>query len=342
MTLAIRQSLNAWIRLLGVMGVWALVLGCAAGRGYDQARLGLSQPRHVIQGLEAFEQAQGQCGAAALATVLDWSGRDASPQGLAPLVYDPERQGSLQVSLASAARRYGRLAYEIHGQAELLAEVTAGHPVIVLQNLGLSWYPVHHYSVAYGFDLPQGRVMLLTGRNTPEDQKISVFDTTWARSGRWGLVVLPPEEPPARPEKGRYLQALLGLEQAGRFQDAALGFETFLNLWPQDQTAFLGLGNSRYQSGDLQEAADVLSRAVQIHPDSAPLQNNLAHVLMELGCLDKALSAARKAVSLGGPHLQASTTTLNRITTMQSEGQQDWQQAGQSRQGRADDAKRKD
>jgi tetratricopeptide (TPR) repeat protein len=248
-----------------------------------------------------------------LATVLNWTGLEVSPQDLGALVFDPQLEGSLQASMKAAARRHGRLAYEIHGRKELLREVAAGHPVIVLQNLGLSWRPVYHYSVVSGYDLNTGTLLLLSGQSSPEVQRVGVFDATWSRAGSWGLLVLPPEEPPARPKKARYIKALLGLEQAGRTRAAARGYEAFLALWPEDQTALLGLANCSYQSGKLQKAAEVLTRAVEFHPGSAALQNNLAHVLMELGRLDRALAAARRAVSLKGPNLEVARSTLTEI-----------------------------
>jgi hypothetical protein len=54
--------------------------------------------------------------------------------------------------MIGAARRHGRLAYLITGPDSMFEEVAAGHPVIVLQNLGLSWYPVWHYAVVVGYD----------------------------------------------------------------------------------------------------------------------------------------------------------------------------------------------
>ena len=77
----------------------------------------------------------------------------------------PDRRGSLQSGLIGGARRLGRLAYPIRGRDCLLREVVAGHPVIVLQNLSLRWWPQWHYAVVIGYDLPQQAVVLHTGVN---------------------------------------------------------------------------------------------------------------------------------------------------------------------------------
>jgi len=94
--------------------------------------------RVQIAGIPVFTQKEYQCGPAALAMALTWSGVPTVPAALVSEVYSPALKGSLQPALVGAARRSGRLAYPISGTEPLLKEVAAGHPVIVLQNLGLS------------------------------------------------------------------------------------------------------------------------------------------------------------------------------------------------------------
>ena len=88
-----------------------------------------------------FPQTEHQCGPAALATVLQPHHVDVSPQTLSSQLYIPGRKGSLQVEMAVTARRYGMLPYPLSREfADLLAEIAAGHPVRVLQNLGFDRY----------------------------------------------------------------------------------------------------------------------------------------------------------------------------------------------------------
>ena len=91
---------------------------------------------------------------------LAWSGLRIDPDDLAPQVYTPSLKGSLQPAMITAARRHSRVAYPISGANALLQEIAAGHPVIVLQNLGLSWIPVWHYAVVIGYDLNQEVIIL--------------------------------------------------------------------------------------------------------------------------------------------------------------------------------------
>jgi len=106
-----------------------------------------------------FPQEAYQCGPASLATVLAASGVKVTPEDLLPQVYLPERKGSLQVEMLAAARRHGVVSYQLAPRFEdLLRELAAGNPVIVLQNLsvGDGW----HYAVAVGYDYDGGRLVL--------------------------------------------------------------------------------------------------------------------------------------------------------------------------------------
>ena len=110
-----------------------------------------------------FPQEQYYCGPAALATVLAWSGLDVTQDDMVSQVYTPGRQGTLSSDVVAAARRNGRLAVPVDNLADLLAELDAGHPVLVFQNLSLDWYPQWHFAVAVGYDLDSGDLILRSG-----------------------------------------------------------------------------------------------------------------------------------------------------------------------------------
>ncbi len=168
-----------------------------------------------------FAQEELQCGPASLAMVMTWSGLATRPDELVAQVYTEQRRGSLQLSLVASARRAGRLAVQISGVRELAAELAAGNPVIVLQNLGLSWYEQWHYAVAIGYDAEAGEVLLHTGQRAARAVPMPVFERTWARSGYWGLVVTAPDRLPALADPARLQAAIAGLERSGRSDAAA-------------------------------------------------------------------------------------------------------------------------
>jgi len=263
-----------------------------------------------------FPQQAYQCGPAALATVLNWSGLTVTPEQLAPQVYIPEREGSLQFELLAAARRHGRVPYVLRPQLEsLVTEVASGNPVIVLQNLSLPISPKWHYAVVVGFDLTQAEIVLRSGDRRRHVVSLSVFEHTWKRGDYWAFVALPPDRLPQTAEELPYLQSVVALEKLGRHEDAAVAYATALKRWPKSLGARLGLGNSLYARGDRRGAERAFRDVLRDHPDAGAALNNLAQVLAEQGRWQEAEPFARRAVELGGPQKETFEKTLARIQT---------------------------
>jgi len=270
-------------------------------------------PKAMVAKVPFFAQEELQCGPAALAMALNWSGVVVKPSDLTPEVFTPGLEGSLQSALIGATRRHGRVAYPITGSESLLAEVAAGHPVIVLVNLGLSWYPKWHYAVVIGFDQERDEVILHSGLTANEHLKSGVFLNTWQRGEYWGLLILPPNRLPNKVEEGAWLEAVAGLEKTGQWRGAAIGYATAQKRWPQSFGASMGLGNSRYSQHDFPGAAEAFRRATLLEPKNGMAFNNLAQVLAEQGKRKEALAAAQRAVELGGPLLENFRKTLEEI-----------------------------
>jgi tetratricopeptide (TPR) repeat protein len=270
-------------------------------------------PKHELNAVPFYPQKAYQCGPASLAMALVWSGIQIDPDALTPQVYTPSRKGSLQPAIIAAARRHGRVAYTIAGAKALLSEIAAGHPVIVLQNLGLSWIPVWHYAVVIGYDLNEGVVILHSGITNQKKTSLKAFESTWARSGYWGLAILPPYRLPASANESAYVSAVVGLERARQWQAAAEGYQTALNQWPKSFSAHIGLSNSLYAQGDLKSAEKVLRKTTNLFPNKGAAFNNLAQVLWEQGKKQEAKQAARQAVMHGGPLVEQYQKTLDEI-----------------------------
>lgn len=267
----------------------------------------------MIAEVPFFAQDELQCGPAALAMALSWSGVAVQPSDLSPEVYTPGLKGSLQSALIGSTRRHGRIAYPIAGSEALLAEVATGHPVIVLVNLGFFWYPKWHYAVVVGFDQEKGEVILHSGLTAREILSTRTFMNIWRRSDYWGLLVLPPDQMPTERNEVEWLAAVAGLEQAGQWQAAATGYATALSRWETSFAAWMGLGNSRYSLHDLDGSAEAFYQATLLQPENGMAFNNLAHVLAEEGKQDAALAAAQRAVDLGGTFLDTYRQTLEEI-----------------------------
>jgi tetratricopeptide (TPR) repeat protein len=258
-------------------------------------------PRSEIAAVPFFPQDEYQCGPAALAMALAWSGLNVRPAELTDKVYTASLQGSLQPAMIAAARRSGRLAYVISGTDALIREIAAGHPVIVLQNLGLSWVPRWHYAVAIGYDIPADEIVLHTGRNARDRSAMGLFQATWARADNWGLLVLEPDRLPATVAEAQFINTVLGLEKAKQPLAALKAYRAALRRWPDNLAAAIGVGYNHYALGELQESENAFQEAVLRHPESGAAWNNLAHIRLSLGRRSEALEAVQRAIALGGP-----------------------------------------
>src|SRR5258708_16443116 len=111
--------------------------------------------------------------------VLVGGGKAIEPDALRAQVYLPDRHGSLQIEMLAAARRNGFVAIELAPNlSDLLAEIAAGNPVIVLQNLALDWYPAWHYAVAVGYDLGTQRITFRSGTERSLQIPLDTFEHT--------------------------------------------------------------------------------------------------------------------------------------------------------------------
>jgi peptidase C39-like protein/tetratricopeptide repeat protein len=301
--------------LAGVLLLSSLLGGCATPQvaALIAAPPPALPPRAELSTVPFFPQERYQCGPAALATALSHSGIKTTPDALTDSVYLPERQGSLQAEMLATARRHGRLAYRLAPRLDdLLTEVAAGTPVIVLQNLAFSFAPRWHYAVAIGYDRAREELILRSGTTERLVMTLSNFERTWARSEYWAMLVVPPDQLPATAREDVYVAAAVALERVSA-ADAQAAYRTALARWPRNYLARMGLGNTAYAVNDMTAAEDAFRRATQDHPDAADAWNNLAYVLHQAGRRTEALDAARRAIALGGSRLPQYERTLKSI-----------------------------
>ncbi len=263
-----------------------------------------------------FAQEEYQCGPAALAMALNAAGVSVTPDALVDQVYIPARQGSLQVEMLAATRRRGLIAYELEPQlTDVLREVAAGTPVIVLENYGFRIRPLWHYAVVVGYDLEQGQTIRRSGTKQRQTMPFPVFEYVWKDDGRWAMVAVPPDRLPATATESRYTGAAVALEKSGQIRNAHTAYGTLLRRWPGSLAGQMGRGNTAYALKDFVTAESAFRQAAREHPETSAAFNNLAQVLAERGRLDEAIAAAERAVSLGGPLLPATQATLEEIRT---------------------------
>jgi len=308
------RSRRSWLPAL------ALALGLLSGCAATQTTALLAAPRAdlprqvELQATPFVAQERYQCGPAALAMSLRAAGFAIDADALVPQVYLPQREGSLQVEMLATARRNGALAITIPPRIDaLLTELSAGNPVLVLQNLSLPIAPKWHYAVAIGYDVARRDIILRSGTTERLVMPLSTFEHTWARSGYWGMVTLAPGRLPATADETTVVDALVAFEKNSPPGAARATYALAARRWPDNLALALGLGNTAYAASDRLAAADAFQHASERHPDSGAAWNNLAVVLMELGQLKAARAAAEQALALGGPWREAALDTLASI-----------------------------
>lgn len=282
--------------------VLALLAGCSAT---PQTREILANPpanyerRLEISDVPFFPQDEFQCGPAALATILVASGQEITPEELVPKVYLPARKGSLQVEMLAAGRDLDRLSVLIDPSLHSLFDwLNAGQPVLVLQNLGLDWYPAWHYAVVIGYDLDQKTILMRSGTIAEYKTKLSVFERTWRRSRFWGMVTLRPGELPLAQNPQLYFQAVAAFERRAARESSLSAWQTGTASWKHSIPILMGYGNHLYQDGDLQRAQAAYQNVIAIDPHYGPAINNLAQVYIDLEQPNDAVMLLERAIQL--------------------------------------------
>jgi tetratricopeptide (TPR) repeat protein len=259
-------------------------------------------PRHELTSVPFFPQTIHQCGPAALATVLGATGVAITPEQLAPLVYIPDRRGSLQVEMLAAARTQRRITYVLEPQfADLQSELAAGNPVLVLQDLGALGIRRWHFAVVVGYDPQRDVLILRSGTERRQLEHRDRFLQTWQASDYWAAVITRPDQPPATATGSSFIRALSAAESHLSGQSVEAANAAALARWPADPLVLLANGNQAYAAGQLATAITRYRSLVAIDPNHLAGRNNLANALLDAGCPQLAIQEARQASALVSP-----------------------------------------
>jgi Tetratricopeptide repeat/Peptidase_C39 like family len=297
---ASRLTTRVWRGRCVVIALACVLAACASGPAVlTQDRVNHLPASYVITGLPFHPQIEDQCGPATLATMLASNDVTVSPETLRGKIYIPGKQGSLTTEMVARARRYGLLVYPLQPQlSDILLEVAADNPVLVMQNLGFEWAPRWHFSIVLGFDRERQRLTMRSGNDPFREVSFALFTKTWNRAQRWAAVMVGPDKLPATAVEGRYVIAASELELVGELAAAARAYNTALKRWPGSQSALLGAGNVAYAEGLYPAARGFFADYAGRYPSSAAGWNNLAYTLHHLGCWAEAAASIECAVKL--------------------------------------------
>ncbi len=233
-------------------------------------------PAHVLTGIPLIKHEAGYCGPAALTIAMQAAGKEVTAADLAAQVITPGGAGSLQMDMISAVRRNGMMAVAVENLNQLVEEVASGRPVLVFQNLGLSWLPRWHYADVVGYDLPRQEIIMHSGNEAYRREPLRYFERSWGLADFWALVIIKPGEVAQSADELAHLKAALGLEQAKMLSEAAFAYDGILRRWPESLGALVGRANIAYQKTEYQTAVNLLRVASKAHPDSIIARHNLA------------------------------------------------------------------
>ena len=238
-----------------------------------------------------YEQELFQCGPASLAMILNHRNKPVSAEELRPLIYIPDRGGTLQSEIRSVVRQYGVMTLQLQNGLEgLIEEIAAGNPVLVMQNLGLKYLPQWHYAVVIGYDLNAKELILRSGRNERHINQFRVFMNTWNRSNQWGVIIPSRESLPQNSDFEDFITQASALEKNSQ-RDSLPYYKLGTERWSQESLVWFGLGNGYYYNHQIEQAEQAFRKAIALEPTASWNWNNLAHVLKERGCINNSTMA---------------------------------------------------
>jgi len=172
-----------------------LVAGCAsAEQQLTEPERPLSPNSVYVKAVPFHPQTQYQCGPASLAAVLNYWGRDVTPELIAREIYRPQMKGTLSLDLWRYAKDQNLHATIRHGSWEFLEmQVSRNRPVIAFLNLGFQQAPIGHFLVVVGIDPDDMSVIAYSGVQKNQRIPYDRFRAAWEKTNYWSLLIEPKE-----------------------------------------------------------------------------------------------------------------------------------------------------
>ena len=276
----------------------ALILPSACAMTSDLAAYGATGERLELLNTAFFPAEDRYAAAAALATLLYTDGVVVSPDMVAARLDTAAGAIELQPALHSAVQSFDRVPYVLEPRLQdVVTELRAGRPVLVLLNLAPTAAPAWRYAVVIGYESVSNSLLLRSGREGRARMQPGAFVRAWKEGGNWAMVLGESAKIPATATPQRWIAAAESLSLVGKATLAETAVEAALLRWPeQTLLVTVALGNARYARMDYTGAESAYLKALKLKDDNPVVHNNLALVLLERRCVDLAEREVAEAI----------------------------------------------
>jgi predicted double-glycine peptidase len=182
-------------------GLLAFGAGCASGAPLRIASFAPSEAAGHVQAIAltpVSQQIHGTCGAAALATVLNYWGTEATVSSVLADTPAPEREALSTTGLSAAELRHAAQSRDLEAVvfagrlADVYQQIDRGRPLIVLLPTGQG--AVGHWCVAVGYDPAAGHIIFADPARGLRTAPATEFERAWTAAGRVAVLAAPAGE----------------------------------------------------------------------------------------------------------------------------------------------------
>ncbi|RMN90879.1 hypothetical protein ALQ50_05497 [Pseudomonas coronafaciens pv. coronafaciens] len=201
--------------------VLALIISLAGCSSMVTTQMKRLPDRVELTSVPFFRGNAYQSGPMVLASMLANQQVQTTPGLLDKPLQLPGAEDRLEQNMQKVAREYGFMVYPLDSQLqELLAQVSAGYPVMLRFAQGSAFWKGPRYAVLIGYNRIKQTVLLNAGMDRRYSMSFSSFASAWQDAGGWAVLVQAPRQLPANVDHQRWLQAADALAKAGQEQAA--------------------------------------------------------------------------------------------------------------------------
>lgn len=228
------------------------------------------------------------CGPESLAAVMDYWGRPADVQDVSQKVRDPRKIGISSADASLVALLRGLKATYVEGSVgRIKRAIDRGVPPLIMVESGGGLF---HFFVVSGYNEREQAVVCEDYGAGKRLLAYEELESIWRKADRYMVEIEASKADDLYREAGNR-------ESRGLFAEAEILFRKALEMDGEHYESRVGLGNCLLNLGKLEPALGEYRKAREANASDPRVQNNLAHVLLELKReLPEAESLAGRAV----------------------------------------------